>query len=139
MAKMFCISCGREELERGKCTYCNDGAFRTRLSRALKDIKDGNDASIVIDFNNLSDEAKAKFKLEHHNKLGPQLKMAIQQQVVLTRRTRILQSAMQNGHMKDEADLREKYSKKPEQLAAIFKNAYSFTCPIRGCKRWADP
>ena len=83
MAKMFCISCGREELERGKCTYCNDGAFRTRLSRALKEIKDGNDASIAIDFSKLSDEAKVKFKQDNHNKLGANLRMAIHQEIAL--------------------------------------------------------
>ena len=49
------------------------------------------------------------------------------------------QRALASGHMKDEADLREKYGHKPDQLAAIFANAYSFTCPIRGCKMWADP
>ena len=49
------------------------------------------------------------------------------------------QRAIANGHMKDEADLTEKYGKKPDQLAGIFANAYSFTCPIRACKMWADP
>ena len=49
------------------------------------------------------------------------------------------QRAIASGHMKDEADLREKYGHKPDQLAAIFANADSFTCPIRGCKMWADP
>ena len=67
------------------------------------------------------------------------MKMAIRQQITITKRTQLIQSAMAKGHMKDEADITEKYSKKPEQLAAIFKNAYSFTCPIRQCKFWADP
>ena len=49
------------------------------------------------------------------------------------------QRAISSGHMKDEADLIEKYGHKPDQLAAIFANADSFTCPIRGCKMWADP
>ena len=41
--------------------------------------------------------------------------------------------------MKDESDLKEKYSNKPAQLAAIFKNGITFDCPIRECKLWADP
>ena len=138
MATMLCTSCGREVLEEDKCTYC-DGAFRTRLCRALRSMKDGTDASVAVDFNKLSEEAKVKFKLEHHDKLGNDLKMAIRQQVQITRRTQVIQSALAKGHMKDEADLTEKYSKKPEQLAAIFKNAHSFTCPVRCCKLWADP
>ena len=46
---------------------------------------------------------------------------------------------MAKGHMKDEIDLKEKYGKKPEQLAAIMENAMSFTCPIRRVQLWADP
>ena len=49
------------------------------------------------------------------------------------------QRAIASGHMMDEADLSAKYGHKPDQLAAIFANADSFTCPIRGCKMWADP
>ena len=49
------------------------------------------------------------------------------------------QRAISLGHMKDEADLTEKYGKKPDQLAGIFANAYTFTCPIRACQMWADP
>ena len=51
----------------------------------------------------------------------------------------MVQRAIANGHMKDEVDLTEKYGNKPEQLAAIFANANSFTCQIRNCKLWADP
>ena len=65
--------------------------------------------------------------------------MAIQQKVKTTRRNEIQQGAISKGHMKDEADLKEKYGHKPDQLAAIFANADSFTCPIRACKMWADP
>ena len=67
----------------------------------------------------------------HHDKLGSHLKMAIRQQVKITRKSQMVQRAIAKGHMKDEADLTEKYGKKPEQLAAIFANANSFTCPIR--------
>ena len=46
---------------------------------------------------------------------------------------------MAKGHMKDEIDLKEKYGKNPDLLAAILKNADSITCPIRRVQLWADP
>ena len=141
MAKMFC-ECGAEKTSDGikdcKCVQ-SDGAFRTRLSRALTSMKEGADNSIAADFTKLSEQDIAKFKQEHHDKLGPNLKMAIRQQVNVTRKTQTLQKAMAKGHMKDEIDLREKYGKKPDQLAAIKQNAYSFICPIRRVQLYADP
>ena len=65
--------------------------------------------------------------------------MAIQQRFKQTSRSEVLQRALAKGHMEDEADLKEKYSSKPEQLKAIFKNGITFDCPIRECKLWADP
>ena len=136
---MFCGACGEAVLQEGICSKCNGGAFRTRLSRALAQMRDGKEASVAMDFDKLSKEDKATFIREHHDKFGAHLKMAIRQQVTVTKGARSNQLAMQQGHMKDEADLIEKFLKKPEQLAEIFKNAYSFTCPIRNCKLWADP
>ena len=135
----------RREVARGKClscqgtASCSDGTFRVRLTRALKSLKDGNDPSIVDNFSSLSSAEKTNFKRLHHDKLGNHLIMAIQQKVKTTRRTEIQQGAISRGHMKDEADLTAKYGHKPDQLAAIFANADSFTCPIRACKMWADP
>ena len=135
----------REAVFDGKCLSCqgkgsaSDGAFRTRLSRALQSLKDGEDPTIVQNFHSLSRAEKDNFKQLHHAKLGDHLKMAIRQQVNIRRRSEMQQRAIASGHMKDEADLREKYGHKPDQLAAIFANADSFTCPIRGCKMWADP
>ena len=137
---MFCGNCGEKVLKEGKCSKCKgDGAFRTRLYRALSAMKEGDDQSIAVSFTNLSDTEKAKFKQEHHDKLGPQLKMAIRSQVTMSRKTKTTQKAMAKGHMKDEIDLKEKYGKKPDQLAAIMENAMSFTCPIRRVQLWADP
>ena len=137
---MFCGSCGEKVLKEGKCSKCKgDGAFRTRLYRALSAMKEGGDQSIAVSFTNLSDKEKAKFKQEHHETLGAHLKMAIRNRVTLSRKTQTTQAARAKGHMKDEIDLREKYGKKPEQLANILKNAYSITCPIRRVQLWADP
>ena len=135
----------RREVLRGRClscqgtASCSDGTFRVRLTRALKSLKDGSDPSIVDNFHSLSPAEKTNFKRLHHDKLGNHLIMAIQQKVKTTRRNEIQQGAISKGHMKDEADLKEKYGHKPDQLAAIFANADSFTCPIRACKMWADP
>ena len=129
IAKMFC-GCGARihviGIEEGKCSVCQgDGAFRTRLSRALAAMKEGADHSIAVDFTNLSEEDRANFRKEHHDKLGADLKMAIRQQVIITRKTQSMQTAIAKGHMKDEVDLTEKYGNKPEQLVAIKQNAYS--------------
>ena len=121
---------------------CNTNAFRVRLSRALTAMRDGadqSDQSIAVDFSNLKPAEKAKVMQEHHEKVGPHLKLAIQQRVTTSRKTQTLQRAMAKGHMKDEIDLREKYGNKPEQLEAIMQNAMSFTCPIRRVQLWADP
>ena len=137
---MFCGTCGEKVRAEGNCTKCNGGtAFRVRLSRALTAMKEGGDQSIAVDFTNLSDADRAKFKQDNHDKLGPHLKMAIKQQVAISRKTQTIQKAIAKGHMKDEIDLKEKYGKNPDLLAAILKNAYSITCPIRRVQHWADP
>ena len=121
---------------------CNVGAFRTRLSRALTAMREGadqSDQSIAVDFSNLKPAEKAKFMQEHHEKVGPHLKMAIQQKITMSRKSQTMQKAIAKCHMKDEVDLTEKYGKKPDQLAAIMQNAMSFTCPIRRVQLWADP
>ena len=94
-AENICSSCG-EVPEEGKCLSwrCGGGAFRTRLSRALKSFKDGKEASIANDFNNLSDDDNAAFKKEHHNKMGAHLKMAVQHRVKITRRDEVIQRAL---------------------------------------------
>ena len=140
---MFC-GCGAkitcDGIKEGKCSFCQgDGAFRTRLSRALASMKEGRDHSIAVDFTSLSEEDKANFKKEHHDKMGARLKMAIRQQVIITRNTQSMQTAIAKGYMKDEVDLTEKYGNKPEQLAAIKQSAYTSICPIRGVHLWADP
>ena len=41
--------------------------------------------------------------------------------------------------MRDEDELRVTYAKNPDKVTAIFKQAYSFYCPIRKCMLWDDP
>ena len=139
MANTLCTTCGAELCNDGtcvswKCEPAKNQSFRTRLSRALKTFKDGKEPSILVDFNKLSEEDKAKFKKDHHSALGDHLKMAIVNRVNVIRKTEVINKAVAKGHMKDKHDLTEKYGKKPEQLSAIFANAHSFTCPIRNCK-----
>ena len=99
-------------------------------------MKKGEDHSVVVEFYNLRPADRAKFNQDNHDKLGPQLKMAIKQLVTMSGHT---QTLMAKGHMIDEFDLRVKYEDKPDQLAAIMQNAYSFECPIRRCLLYADP
>ena len=46
---------------------------------------------------------------------------------------------MGNGRFLDTEDLEEKYKSKPEQLAAIYKNARTILCPVREVQLWEDP
>ena len=62
---------------KGDCLPC--GAFKTRLTRALKILKDGGEPHIANDYFKLTDEEKIKFRKENHKKLGEGLKMAIHQ------------------------------------------------------------
>ena len=110
------------------------GAFKTRLTRVLKCLKDGGEPHIAHNYFKLTDDEKIKFRKESHKKLGEDLKMAIQRRAKQTSRSEVLQRALAKGHVKDEADLKAKYSNKPEQLKAIFKNGITFDCPIRECK-----
>ena len=57
--KHFCKQCGAETTKR-VCLPC--GAFRTRLCRALKSLKDGGEPHIVTDYHKLTDEEKANFR-----------------------------------------------------------------------------
>ena len=41
--------------------------------------------------------------------------------------------------MKDKDKLSVQYVDNPDKVAAIIKHAYSFYCPIRKCRLWADP
>ena len=97
--------------------------------------------SIADDFEyeTLKRADKAKFRRDHEDKSVAQLREAIRQHVTLVGGTLSVQSDMAKGNMRDEADLKEKYSKNPDKLAAIFKHGYSFYCPIRNCMLWADP
>ena len=133
----FCNGCGHALTTKGDCLPC--GAFKVRLSRALKILKDNGEPNIALDYNKLTDEEKIKFRKENHKKLGKDLKMAIQRRFKQTSRSEVLQRALQKGHMKDATDLKEKYANKPGQLKAIFKNGITFECPIRECTLWADP
>ena len=62
----FCKHCTRELPTKGDCLCC--GAFKTRLTRALKCLKDGGEPNVALDYNKLTDEEKIKFRKENHKK-----------------------------------------------------------------------
>ena len=62
MAK-FCKQCGHTVAEKGDCLLC--GAYKVRLSRALKSLNDAGEAHVVRCFNILDKEEKAKFNKNH--------------------------------------------------------------------------
>ena len=118
MAK-FCKHCGHALTTLPLCLSC--GAFRTRLSRALKLLKEGGLPHVVEGFNMIGKEEKAKFKKRHVFDNASSLIMAIRQRVKHRQRRELLQRAFATGHMLDEAELKEKYASKPDQLKNIFE------------------
>ena len=98
------------------------GAFRTRLSRALAAMKEGADHSIAVDFTNLSEEDRANFRKEHHDKLGADLKMAIRQQVIITRETKTIPKHTQRAARTTMPQKRSMIDEAIKQLEAIKQN-----------------
>ena len=122
MASKWCKLCGESGgvIVWGKCLSCfrDDMNWRRKISRALKDLKERGDPTIVTDFQKLSGPEKKEFKKKHLGKSVPRLKMKIQQ-VIFKRRTQSITTALAEGHMKDEVDLTEKYVNWAQQLAAM--------------------
>ena len=137
MARKLCDSCGGDsEFHATRasklCDSCfrADEAFRVRIHRALKDLKE-HDPSIVTDFNTFSRPEKAKFKQEHHDKSAKRLKMTIVEEVVHKRTTQYITTYKNLGKLNknenpiDEVDLMENYGNKPKQSVAMQMPGYS--------------
>ena len=69
--------------------------------------------------------------LESGHLLGNDLKLQMEAYVEEHKKEIDLSRAQANGDWLDEIDLREKYSKKPDQLKNIMESAESFMHPIR--------
>ena len=79
----------------------------------------------------LDKEEKAEFKKNHQHLNGSALKVAIRRQVNLTIHSDdLVGRALAPSHIMDDAELKEKYAAKPDQLNTNLKNA------ISGAEEW---
>ena len=88
---------------KGDCLPC--GAFKTRLSRALKLLRAGGEPHSVTDYNKLTDEEKINFRRNHWWVYGSSLIQAIK---LLTKNSDLVGRALATSHIMDEAELEEK-------------------------------
>ena len=122
--KRFCKQCGTETTKR-VCLPC--GAFRTRLCRALKSLKDGGEPHIVTDYHKLTDEEKAKFRKNHQNLYGSCLTLAIVRQYSLTKNSDLVGRAFATAHIMDEAELHEIDASQRNRPHSNLKTSIKFT------------
>ena len=120
--------------KRFRCNGCN--SWRKRLGDALQKIDEEVRDAYQKEF---SPEKKQEFKARNQHTLAKDLpaslNICVEEEVLQWR----VASETHSGHFKDKVDLEEKYKCKPEQLAAIFKNADTRFCDVRQCKLWEDP
>ena len=132
------VLCDVRSIEEGKCSSCIGGAFKARLTWVLENMRNNGEKSIAdaFEYETLLRADRRKFGRLHKDKSTAQLTEAIRHHVTIRRGTQSMQSHMD---MRDEDELRVKYVDNPDKVAAIIKHAYSFYCPIRKCRLWADP
>ena len=108
-----------------RCTDCN--SLKSRVQRVLTKV--GQEQASA--FRGLSKNEKMEFFAKHRTTMGEELSVAIQEATI--RVTKRVESIEFNGtgEFMDEADIREKYGKKPEQAEAILQNSRSMFDPMR--------
>jgi hypothetical protein len=132
-----CIGCGVTDGPEG-----NNGSFRcqecNRLKSRLISVFANMPADTKSSFLGMDKKQKQQFYADHHTAFGDDLSMAVQESVsqVEAEVSKVLQSG--TGNFIDEENLKEKYAKKPLQLAAIMKNTKRFRDRVRECTLFED-
>ena len=116
-----------------RCHAC--GRMNKRIHEALRKLPE----EAAQRWRTTSKEQKAEFR--DRNKETRVQDMPAALTTYVTESFQELESCAANakGLFKDKEDLTEKYSKKPEQLQAIFENAKTMQCPVRNVQLWEDP
>ena len=89
-------------------------------------------------FNQLDVVTKEVFMRQAADFLGTDLKQRLNEAIVVSNNKRTTATFVEDGDFLDEADLSDKYAKKPEQLARILETARSFIHPTRGVRVYQD-
>jgi len=145
---LTCVECGCEhtnETHQGptwggtpenrryvRCQSCN--TYRSRLDAALN-----RDASYKDESKDWSSERKAAFRERNKGKLSDDIAASLS--VIVEEGWEAYQTDEfgMDGNFLDKEDMNLKHKDKPDQLASIYKNARTITCPTRGVQLWEDP
>ena len=133
---LTCLDCGEAQgpvsMSRSfRCNPCN--SLKTRLLRVT-----GRDPRAENAFKCMSKTEKQAWFCENHASMGPEIAASLSEVAKHTETTEKKNTFKGNGLFFDREDLETKYKDKPTQLAAIFKNARFFECPIRETTLWED-
>lgn len=135
-----CTECG-QAMEQGnsggshgcyRCGKCN--RLRSRITRLFSKLSDEQKNA----FANIPKEEKHKWFSDNHEKIGKDLSAALQEVVSFEIKEEVFTEFKGTGKFFDEEDLKDKYAKKPKQLAAILKNARKVECPVREVTLFED-
>lgn len=86
-----------------------------------------------------SAEEKTEFFRTKHELIGNDLKVAITDTITEEQEDETVDDMIASGHFIDKADLEKKFADKPDQLAAVLRNANTVMCPVREVQLWEDP
>ena len=111
-----------------RCRGCN--ALESRIQRLKK----------TCDFpmNWSSKEARAAFFAKHRETFGDDLKTALQLETSETATETARQKLSEEGDWLDEADLRERYANKPDQVTNVLAYARTMLHPVRRVTLYLD-
>ena len=109
-----------------RCKDCN--ALKSRIHRLFK--KPGMDKTEEV-FKAMTKDEREKFFRDQHALMGDGLAAVMETLVTSKTTTTNSVSFKGTGEFFDEADLTEKYAKKPQQLASILRNTRKVYDPIR--------
>ena len=115
-----------------RCKPCN-----TIYNRVLQ-CKQVMDGSCIQAFDAMDKDKKLDFYNTCRDLTGQHLKGFMKQFLEKEVQTTTQTHLSGNGVWRDEADLKEKYEKKPDQLEAVKANARTMMCPLRQCVLYED-
>ena len=108
--------------------------MRARIARLA-----ANHGALAQSWEEVSDKKKNTFYCECQEKAGTELQLRTQEAIHDSSIKKSVVNFGSSGIFIDEEDLKEKYKRKPEQLASIKANTRTMQCPVRKVKLYEGP